>query len=264
MKIWYQSASAYGYEPVWDEYGRTLEEQCRKVLHPDTELKVAGIEVMVRDVENWKALQYFQNAQVLNNMRRAEREGFDAVVVGCTLDTVVQEGRSLLNIPVVGISEASYHVAMMMGRMFAIVTSSSAFCEVYAELAERYGVAGRYLARPYIVGASEEEIALALKDPGPLAERMRAEIERAVDDGASVVIPAPGFLTTLAYRVGMTRVRDALVLDTVSVAVKMGEMLAGLRRAGVEPSRRIGSYARPDDAFADAALARLRERFRIE
>ena len=43
MKIWYQSSSAYGYEPVRDEYGKTLEAQCRNVLRPGTEVRVAGI-----------------------------------------------------------------------------------------------------------------------------------------------------------------------------------------------------------------------------
>ena len=38
MKIWYQSASAYRYEPVWDDYGQTLEAQCRRILHPETGL----------------------------------------------------------------------------------------------------------------------------------------------------------------------------------------------------------------------------------
>src|SRR6185436_6014601 len=105
MKIWYQSASGYRYESVWDEYGRTLEAQCRNVLHRDTEVYVTGIPVMVRDVENWRSLQYYQNVQTLNNMRRAQREGYDAFVIGCTLDVGLPEGKSMLDIPVVGISE---------------------------------------------------------------------------------------------------------------------------------------------------------------
>ena len=55
MKIWYQSSSSYGYEPVFEEYGKTLEEQCNKIVRPDTEVHVEGIEVMVRDIENQKA-----------------------------------------------------------------------------------------------------------------------------------------------------------------------------------------------------------------
>jgi allantoin racemase len=264
MKIWYQSASAYGYEPVWDEYGRTLEAQCRKVLHPDTSVFVTGIPVMVRDIENWRSLQYYQNVQVLKNMQRAQREGYDAFVIGCTLDVALAEGKSMLDIPVVGISEAAYRMAMTMGRMFAIVTSSPAFTEVYGEQVERYGVASRHIRGPYMVHASEEELALALTRPQPIIEKFKAAASKAVSDGASVIIPAPAFLATLANRAGLAQVDDALVLDTVSVAVKTGEMLAGLRKAGVMPSRRIGVYCKPARDLEQDAYARIEEVFSIQ
>jgi Asp/Glu/hydantoin racemase len=263
MRIWYQSASAYGFEPVWDEYGHTLEAQCRNVLHRDTDVHVAGIPVMVRDVENWRSLQYYQNVQVLKNMHQAEREGFDAFVIGCTLDVALAEGKSMLDIPVVGISEAANRMAMTLGRMFAIVTSSPAFTEVYGEQVERYGVASRYLRGPYVVRASEEDLATALARPGALIDMFKAVAAKAVADGASVIVPAPAFLSTLAHRAALTQVDDALVLDTVSVAVKTAEMMVGLRHAGVTPSRRIGVYARPDAALAREAYDRIGTVFSI-
>ena len=263
MKIWYQSSSGYRHEPVWDEYGRTLEEQCRKVLRPDTEVHVTGIPVMVRDVENWKVLQYYQNVQAINNMRVAQQEGFDAYVVGCTLDVGLAEGKSMLDIPIVGISEASYHMAMTMGRMFAIVTSSPGLWESYGEQMPRYGVGSRYLPGPYSIDASEEEIALALTRPGPLIDKFTAAARRAVADGASVIVPAPAFLATLAHRASLTEVDGALVLDTVSVAVKQAEMLVDLRKAGVAPSRRIGVYCQPDRRLLTESFERLESVFRI-
>ena len=263
MKIWYQSASGYRFEPVWNEYGRTLEAQCRRVLHADTEVYVTGIPVMVRDVENWRGLQYYQNAQTLTNMQRAQDEGYDAFVIGCTLDVGLAEGNSMLDIPVVGISETAYRMAMTLGRLFAVVTSSAAFCEVYGEQVERYGVAARYLRGPYVVPASEEDIATALARPEALTERFRAVAATAVTDGASVIIPGPAFLATLAHRAGLTQVDGAPVLDTVAIAVKTAEMRVDLQRAGVAPSRRIGVYCKPDPAFAKAALARLDPVFTI-
>jgi Asp/Glu/hydantoin racemase len=263
MKIWYQSASGYRFEPVWEEYGATLEAQCRKVVHADTEVHVTGIPVMVRDIENWRSLQYYQNAQVMKNMRRAQAEGFDAFVIGCTLDTCLAEGKSMLDIPVVGISEAAYRMAMTMGRMFAVVTSSPAFTEVFGEQVERYGVAGRYLRGPYVVSASEEEIAKALGQPRTLIEKFRLAAAKAVADGASVIVPAPAFLATLAHRAALREVDGALVLDTVSVAVKTAEMLVGLRRAGVAPSRRIGVYCKPEPALERASMDRLQGVFTL-
>jgi len=263
MKIWYQSASAYGYEPVWDEYGKALQQQCRAVLQPGAEVHVAGIPVMVRDVENWRGLQYYQNAQVLTNMQRAQDEGYDAFVIGCTLDVGLAEGKSMLDIPVVGISEAAYHMAMTMGRLFAVVTSSMAFTEVYGEQVERYGVAARYLRGPYLVPASEEKIAGALARPQALAEKFRQAALRAVADGASVIVPGPAFYSVLAKRAGLAEVEGAPVLDTVAIAVKTAEMLAGLRQAGVQPSRRIGVYGRPQQQAEREARRRLEPVFHM-
>ena len=264
MKIWYQSASAYRHESVWDDYGKTLEAQCKAVLRPGTDIHVTGIPVMVRDIENWKGLQYYQNIETLNNMHRAQREGYDAFVIGCTLDVGLAEGRSLLDIPVVGISETAYHMAMQLGRMYAVVTSSSAFCEVYGEQVVRYGVDRRYMPGPYIVEASEEEIAASLGQGGPLLDKFIATAERAVKDGASVIIPGPAFLTTLAYRAGITHILKAPVLDTISLAVKTAEMMAELRRTGLGPSRRIGVYAKPEGPWVDQAWSRLQGVFRMD
>jgi Asp/Glu/hydantoin racemase len=263
MKIWYQSSSAYRYEPVWDEYGKTLEEQCRRIVRPDTEVHVTGIPVMVRDIENWKVLQYYQNAQMISNMLRAQKEGYDAFVLGCTLDPSLGEGRSILDIPIVGISETAYHLAMQLGRMFAIVTSSAAFFEVYGEQVDRYGVRSRYLPGPYVMHASEEEIAVALKDPEPMIRKFKVAAQKAVADGASVIVPSPAFLATLAHRAGLTHVDDALVLDTVSVAIKMAESLVDLRKIGIGPSRRIGVYCRPSPALAQESFARLEGVFKV-
>lgn len=263
MRIWYQSSSGYRYEPVWDEYGRTIEAQCANVLRPGTEVYVTGIPVMVRDVENWRVLQYYQNVQAINNMQSAQEQGYDAYVVGCTLDVGLGEGKSMLDIPIVGISEASYHMAMTMGRMFAIVTSSPGLWESYGEQMHRYGLAGRYLPGPYSVDASEEEIAIALTRPGPLIEKFKSAARRAVADGASVIVPAPAFLATLAHRTSLTEVDGALVLDTVSVAVKQAEMLVDLRKMGVAPSRRVGVYCRPSRALMAETMARLDSVFKI-
>lgn len=263
MKIWYQSASAYRHEPVWDEYGRTLEEQCRRVLRPDTELYVTGIPVMVRDIENWRALQYYQNAQTLANMQRAQREGYDAFVIGCTLDVGLYEGRCMLDIPVVGISESAYHMAMTQGRLFALITSSPAFNEIYGEQIDRYGVGARHLRGSYTVHASEEEIAQALTHPEALMDKVRGVASRAVGDGASVLLPGPAFLSTLAYRCGVTEVDGAPYLDTIAIAVKTAEAMADLRRAGVGPSRRIGVYARPTPQAQAQEMQRLAPAFRM-
>jgi Asp/Glu/hydantoin racemase len=264
MKIWYQSASAYRFEPVWDEYGQTLETQCRKVANPGVEVYVTGIPVMVRDVENWRHLQYFQNVQTIQNMKIAQEKGFDAFVIGCTLDVGLFEGRAMLDIPVIGISESAYHLAMQLGRKFAVVTSSSAFPEVYAEQVTRYGVSSRYIDRPYIVQASEEEIAKSLMNPDDMIAKFKMQAQRAIDDGASVIIPAPAFLSALATRAQLSEFNGAIILDTVSIALKQAEMMVALAKTGVRPSRQIGVFCQPEARFEQVSMQRLSSVFQID
>jgi hypothetical protein len=88
-------------------------------------------------------------------------------------------------------------------------------------------------------------------------ENGRTPAAKAVADGASVIIPGPGFLATPAHRAGLAQGEGIPVLDTVAIAAKTAETRVDLQRAGVAPSRRIGVYCKPDPAFAKAALARL-------
>ncbi len=264
MRIWYQSASSYGFEPVWDDYGKSLHEQCKRVARSDTEIHIEGIEVMIRDVENYPAFKYYEKSQIINNIVRAEREGYDVVAIGCTLDVGLEEGRSLVNIPVVSIAESSFHMALMLGHLYAVVTSSMAFFNVFKSLTERYGVASHYLPGPYVCAASEEEIAQSLKDPAPLFKKFESVARRAVDDGASVLLPFPTFYASLAFRAGVRTVGDAVILDAVSVLVKTAEMMADLKAVGVEPSRCIGVYAMQDPASRMRSLDDLRRVFKID
>jgi allantoin racemase len=263
VKIWYQSASSYRYESAFEEYGKTLEEQCRRIVRRDTEVHVEGIEVMARDIVEQKSFQYYQKIQILNNMLRAEKEGYDAFVIGCTLDDGMEEGRSMLDIPVVGIAETGFHMAMMLGHLFAVVTNTMAFFHVFKEMTEHYGVSSKYLPGPYICQATGEEIAMALKNPQPLMKKFETAAEKAVADGASVILPNPTYLATLAYKAGLSKIKDAVVLDTVTVAVKTAEMLVDLKKVGIEPSRQIGVYAKPDREFRKKTLESFRKVFKI-
>jgi Asp/Glu/hydantoin racemase len=261
MKIWYQSASAYRFESVWDEYGKTLQEQCKNVASPGVDVYVTGIPVMVRDIENWRHLQYLQNIQTLKNMKIAQQQGFDAFVIGCTLDVGLYEGRAMLDMPVIGISESAYHLAMQLGRKFAIVTSSSAFPEVYAEQVTRYGVAARYMDKPYILNASEEEIARALLNPAPMIEKFKEQAQKAIDDGASVIIPAPAFLSALASKVGLNELKGAVILDTAAIALNQAEMMVALAKVNIYPFIQIGVFCKPETGFEKDSIYRLASEF---
>ena len=49
---------------------------------------------------------YYHANQSLNNMLKAEKEGYDACIIGCSLDVGMDVIREMLSIPVVAIGHA--------------------------------------------------------------------------------------------------------------------------------------------------------------
>lgn len=54
----------------------------------------------------------------------AEKQGYDGVVIACYGDPGVEAMKELANIPVVGITEASYALAPMLGSKFLVLVSA--------------------------------------------------------------------------------------------------------------------------------------------
>lgn len=264
MRLWYQSASSYRYEETFELYGKTLEEQCQRAARPDTEIYVTGLPVMMREIDRFKSVTYYHKIQMLNNMLRAEKEGYDVFAIGCTSDTGLEEGREMLSIPVVGISQTSYYLAGMLGELFAIVSISAHFCEKYRQQVVRYGLESKHLRGNYFFPATEEEVALALKHPEPVMDRFKVVAREAIADGASVIVPNPAFLATAAYKTGLTTLDDVLVLDTISAVVKAAEMFADLKKIGVEVSRKLGVYGHPGQALLKETFEAYKPVFKIE
>lgn len=199
----------------------------------------------------------------MNNMIRAEREGYDAFVIGCDLEPGLEEGKAMVNIPVVGISEASYHLAMMLGHLFAIVTCSNAFFQAFQTQINQYGLSSKYLKGPYVYPAAEDEIAEGLKNPEELLNKFKIVAERAVDDGASVIILNPAFISALAYKMRWFEVKDALILDPIASVVKTAEMMVDLKKIGIEPSRMFGVHKRMDLHERNEAIKNYEQIFKI-
>lgn len=118
-------------------------------------------------------------------VRRAEGEGFDAVIVGCFSDPGLDALRELVEIPVVGPGSSAVHLAAQLGTRFSVIAPLG-------------GGEGRLAARLRALGladkfASVRGIGLSVLD---LARDREAVLERvtevartaAREDGADVFV----------------------------------------------------------------------------
>src|SRR2546423_11464761 len=110
----------------------------------------AEVEVGIVDVE---ASPYFYGmtpAEIqlvapafIESFRRAEREGYDAVVPLGTLELGVDGGKAAVDIPVVGPTEACLHVASLAGGQFGMMVYDERQGPVLRRLARWAGRSGR-------------------------------------------------------------------------------------------------------------------------
>ena len=209
------------------------------IAAPGTTVDVFGVSPSDRDFGRLAEMRCAIRA--IDNAIRAERAGYDVVVLGHFQDPGLYELRATLEIPVVGVGESTLFAAAQLGRRLGLVTLDPAFEVWHLEQAERYGLGPRVT---HVKGLALEPTDFNAAFEGDQAARARlfarfAECAQPmIDSGADVIVPAgvlPGLL--VATERGM-RIGHAPVVNCASVGLKAAEMWAQLRALdGLEPSR---------------------------
>ncbi len=149
----------------------------------------------------------------------------DAIVIACFDDTALAQARAIARVPVIGIGEAAFHAAMLLGKRYSVVTTLSISVPVIQDNLRSYGLSDGCLG----VRASEVPV-LDLEKPGSAAEaKISAEIARAIsEDGAEAIVMGCAGMADLAARLAATH--GVPVIDGVAAACGMASVLAYLLR----------------------------------
>lgn len=175
----------------------------------------------------------------------ARRGQYDAAVIAVFGDPALEAAKLLLDVPVIGLSEAAFHAAAMLGRRFGIVSFSAALRPMFEDCLDHHGLRGRCAgfrmgppdaAYPASLGAAERASLLALVR------------ESVAQDGAEAVILAGGPLAGLAPLL-QPEVPVPLI-DGTAAAVRLAAALAGLPRpARPRAARPLSGYGPEIAAF---------------
>jgi allantoin racemase len=176
---------------------------------------------------------YLSAAAVLDLLRRIQ-EPFDAVVMAGFGEHGREGARELLDVPVIDITEAAAHLACLLGRRYAVVTSLDRTCGQIEDSLHTAGVAQHCTA---VLGTGLG--VLDLVDNERTAAAFIAAGRRARQTGAEVLVLGCAGMTGLERRVSTQL--GMPVVDGVAAAVRLAESLVAL---GLSTSR-VGSYAKP-------------------
>lgn len=216
------------------------------------EFAAAGTEVVVWDAPSGPASiessveEHLAIPGVLNGVRRAEREGFDALIVGCFGDPGVEAARELASIPIIGPCEASLAASISLGHQTSIIT---VLHNVIYSL-KRVARVARLENRLASVRAVEVSVLDLAKERPRVIETFVDEGKKAIEeDGADVLVPGCMSMAFLGIAEDVQKELGIPVLNPAAVALKTAELFV---RLGLRTSKRAYPTPPKDTCVAGA------------
>lgn len=260
MRIWEQGLVATYSLPGYKELILAHYDAYRRA---DTEIVVHGVrdDVTPESVAiagravNYTYLHRLHENQVIENVIRAEREGFDAVVLGILQDPGILEARSVVDIPVIGYGETSMLTARMLGDRFGFIAINPSMEALIQSRIDAVGLSARAAPTVYMDCGYDDLSAAVQGKPATFLAAFRKAAETAVAlHKVDVLLPGQTIIAELLWQAGINSFEGAAVLDPRLAILRMAEMLVDLRRAGVPSSRRGFNWAKPPQDLLRATL----------
>jgi len=159
---------------------------------------------------------------IIEEVKKAESEGFDAVSLDCAMDTVVRAAREAVRIPVTSAGEASYLLAMSLCRKFSVVTVLKSTAAEIRENIARYGFESRVSS----VRCADVPV-LELSDEKKAYSAILKESKKAVEgEGAEVIVLGCTGMSSLARR--LQEELGIPVIDPAVAALKLAEIFVSM------------------------------------
>jgi allantoin racemase len=242
MKIWYQS---FVDAENGAEYWGHLKSALMAVADPGTEIDIRGI--TPHDSYAHALVEFRCAREVICNAMRAEAEGYDAFIVGHFQDAGLYECRAAVDIPVLGLGEASLLQACELGQRIGIVSFNRRYDPWFRHQIRKYGLESRV---PEILSMRFEpgQVTTALSSDemlATIAAKFEEEMCAAVEGGLDVLVPGGGIPMLAFNRLHAHNVAGAPVLNGIPVVLKRAELAVRLKTlTGLRVSR-SGEFVQP-------------------
>jgi len=226
-----------------------IESEARRTAAPQTEITMETAPTGVAYIETQAEALFGAYAAI--HILAERHSHFDAAIIAAFGDPGLMEAQEIFPIPVVGLSQAAFMTACLVGQRFSIVAISKRIVPWYRRAVELNGLTARL--------ASVRNLPEPLSDVGSIQE-MYGEtlldlcLSAARDDGADAIVIAGAPLAGLARRIQQHV--PVPLLDGVTCAVAQAELLAS-RNLRAPAAIREADRPRKAQKGLDPALAKL-------
>jgi allantoin racemase len=242
IRIWYQSFVDYANgKTYWDR----LRAHLAQIADPRTVIDVKGI--TPHDSYAHAIVEFRCAREVICNAIAAQEQGYDAFVIGHFQDAGLYEARSVVDIPVLALGEASMLYGCTLGQRSGIVTINRRYIPWFRHQIRKYGLDQRVTG----VHAMTFEPGKILRayERDDLADEVMALFDTnahpLVEQGVDVIIPGGGIPMLLFSRLKSHAVDGAPVVNGIPIVIKLAETAVRLRRLTGLGVSRTSDYVKP-------------------
>jgi len=239
------------------DFDRPIQEFLETGKQPDTEIETVSLERGPLHLE-YHYYEALVLPDTLHRVKQAEKEGYDAAVIGCFYDPGLREAREITDkLVVTAPAESCLHIAVTLGHSFSIIVGRKKWIPKMHENVVNYGFKDHL--------ASFKSVDLGVydfqQDLDETARRLKAAAKEAVEkDLAEVIILGCtaqfGFYKELQEYVGVP------VIDASLGALKYAEFLIELRKRFSWGHSKVYGYESPPKH--EVVDWKIEEQYRLE
>jgi allantoin racemase len=242
-----------------DAYDRIIADTLSPLTMSDTALEIRNLIGAPVNIDYFWP-KHLVEVAVFEECLRLEKEGVDAIIVGCCYDPGVRVARELVDVPVVGPLEAALNMASYFGHRPTIITDHHKAVPYIEDLVRLYGQQNVRNVRCIDWWVTE-----MIREPSEVAKDAVAECERALEEDAAdlAILGCTIIAACLTQHTRTTgEFGDVPVVNPNVLALKSAEALADLRQRGeYRLSRR--NYYEKQTARDPAEFEEIRTRYRL-
>ena len=211
-----------------EEYLAARVNHLKKFVSADTEIKPLVFTGATRDIKVGGDVSLLA-PETREIAMEVEKQGYDALVIHGICDFGIEAARGAVNIPVVGLGSAVFHLASQLADRFGVVTKSDATIPEFSRRIQLMGCFDRITSmRPLNVKETDlldRRDEVEKKFIGIARHQVEEEGAQLIVAGYSAIlgILSDGAREELETRLGVP------VVDGVPVALKTAEMLVDLK-----------------------------------
>lgn len=251
IRIWYQSYVDLEHgESYWNFLGAHL----KSIATPGTTIDIKGI--TPHDSYAHSLVEMRCAREVICNAVQAEREGYDAFIVGHFQDAGLYEARAVVDIPVVALGEASMLYCCQLAQRIGIVTINTRFIPWFRHQIRKYGLEYR-IDGVHAMQFEPGQILAAFgsdEKTAEVKELFRKQGEPLVKDGVELLLPGGGIPMLLFANEHGHNVDGAPVINGIEIVVRMAELAIAMHRSSGVGVSRVGDYSKPPPEIIEEYL----------